>query len=859
MFEEHFCLKDHGHGAIDQKWYRNSELEGQPTKSIRRCFFDSVALEGEVKLLVEYHKVSELFSTDEFLILQLTRLVIACKNSIGVSPGEPLERDLPFFFLLASLKATVIMDRSWINAKRTSEEYENGVEEFLEFASSHVAANNGNDKFYCPCVKCLNDKIFTANEIREHVICDGFNKKYTRWIWHGEFEMSGLSRNEEARNEEGDEAMNDEEMTDNLEEMINDIGAEAFEQANVNKSYNNLSVDADKSLYPGCKNFSRLAATLKLISLKAAHGWSDKSFTELLGVLKSMLPENNELPDSNYTAKKILCPLGLGYKKIHACPNDCVLYRKGFKDMHECPICGISRYKKSDDDGASYDASTKKPPAKVLWYLPIIPRFKRLFASPTEAKNLRWHADQRIDDGQLRHPADSPQWKKMDQLYPSFGDEPRNLRLGLCTDGMNPYGNLSSQHSAWPYIMLSMMISGVDVFDAYKKEIFTMRAMVFCTINDFPAYGNLSGYSNKGHKACPKCGDRTCYHQLQHGRKTVYLGYRKWLKPTHPYRKFMKAFNGKQENDKAPNALTPEQHCIDVMHVEKNVSESLIGTLLNIQGKTKDNLNSRKDMEAMGIRRELAPVEHVQPYLDAHMALLKEQNPKKTERWLVNAHNKSFSSWFKDHVRNDDSTPELIGWLASGPNFDVLFWQGYDINGYSFYTKDRDDKSTVQNSGVIIESESMHFSSSKDKNPLRATSSHYGIIEEIWEVDYLKFKIPVFKCKWVDGNNGVKVDELGVTLVDFSKVGSKNEPFVMASQVKQVFYITDPSNKNVSVVLHGKRIISGDDNDESSLDVSEISAFSSGLPNINSEVISDDVQAVRVDHTEGIWENIPTF
>ncbi|KAL3639232.1 hypothetical protein CASFOL_017139 [Castilleja foliolosa] len=78
----------------------------------------------------------------------------------------------------------------------------------------------------------------------------------------------------------------------------------------------------------------------------------------------------------------------------------------------------------------------------------------------------------------------------------------------------------------------------------------------------------------------------------------------------------------------------------------------------------------------------------------------------------------------------------------------------------------------------------------------------------------------------------------------------------MASQVKQVFYITDPSNANVSVVLHGKRIISGDDNDESSLDVSEISAFSSGLPNINSEVVIDDVHAVRVDHTEGTWENI---
>ncbi|KAL3627055.1 hypothetical protein CASFOL_028418 [Castilleja foliolosa] len=157
-----------------------------------------------------------------------------------------------------------------------------------------------------------------------------------------------------------------------------------------------------------------------------------------------------------------------------------------------------------------------------------------------------------------------------------------------------------------------------------------MRAMIFCTINDFPVYGNLSGYCNKGHKACPKCGQHTDFHQLEHVRKTVYLGYRKWLEPTHPYRLLRKAFNGKQLKERAPNTLTPEQvydqvkdidvtfgkgqkqkstekslwkkrsifyelpywknlevkHCIDVMHMEKNVSDSLIGTLLNIAGKT---------------------------------------------------------------------------------------------------------------------------------------------------------------------------------------------------------------------------------------------------------------------------------
>ena len=35
--------------------------------------------------------------------------------------------------------------------------------------------------------------------------------------------------------------------------------------------------------------------------------------------------------------------------------------------------------------------------------------------------------------------------------------------------------------------------------------------------------------------------------------------------------------------------------------------DSVIGTLLNIQGKTKDGVNARLDLVAMGIREELAP------------------------------------------------------------------------------------------------------------------------------------------------------------------------------------------------------------------------------------------------------------
>ena len=51
----------------------------------------------------------------------------------------------------------------------------------------------------------------------------------------------------------------------------------------------------------------------------------------------------------------------------------------------------------------------------------------------------------------------------------------------------------------------------VDVWDGHQQETFRLRAMVFCTINDFPTYGNLSGYSMKGHHPCPICEKNTCF------------------------------------------------------------------------------------------------------------------------------------------------------------------------------------------------------------------------------------------------------------------------------------------------------------------------------------------------------------
>nr|KYP33207.1 hypothetical protein KK1_045953 [Cajanus cajan] len=143
--------------------------------------------------------------------------------------------------------------------------------------------------------------------------------------------------------------------------------------------FDRLASDANTSLYDGCTKFTRLSAVLKLLKLKAGNGWSDKSFTELLTLLKDMLPKDNVLPNRMYEAKKMLSSIGMSYQKIHACPNDCILFRNEYASLDKCPKCNVLRYKKN------------KVPTKVVWYFPIIPRFRRMYRSVKDAKVWYFH------------------------------------------------------------------------------------------------------------------------------------------------------------------------------------------------------------------------------------------------------------------------------------------------------------------------------------------------------------------------------------------------------------------------------------------------------------------------------------
>jgi hypothetical protein len=270
-----------------------------------------------------------------------------------------------------------------------------------------------------------------------------------------------------------DDASHSDEGID-VEELMHNVVPVVLLQRR-NKGFDNFET-LDKAsrdlLYEDCKwcdkKHTVLWMTTELLKLKASNGWSDTSFSDLLQLLTKVLPKPNGLPNSTYLAKNISCPLTLGVEKIHAWPNHCILYQKEHEFKEICSKCNASWYKQNNDDSegqgrkrknnATLDqdiqgSKERKVSTLVMWYLPVIGHLKHLFSNPRDAQLLLWHM-KRKRDGKIRHPTDGRQWKHFDFNHQEdFSNDPRNIRFGLSTDGMNPFREMRNSHSTWTVIM----------------------------------------------------------------------------------------------------------------------------------------------------------------------------------------------------------------------------------------------------------------------------------------------------------------------------------------------------------------------------------------------------------------------
>jgi len=189
--------------------------------------------------------------------------------------------------------------------------------------------------------------------------------------------------------------------------------------------------------------------------------------------------------------------------------------------------------------------------------------------------------------------------------------------------------------------------SGALIYDISRKQNFIMRATLMWTINDFPAYGMVSRWSTHGKLVCPYCMENNKAFTLTNGGKaSSFYCRRRFLPPNHRYRKNRKDFFvGRVEKDVAPLRLFGEElhdvvseyvdivfglqsgkqkfhgfgltlnwvkrsifwelpywktnllhHNLDVMYIEKNVFENIFNIVMDMKGKTKDNIKARLDI-----------------------------------------------------------------------------------------------------------------------------------------------------------------------------------------------------------------------------------------------------------------------
>ncbi|XP_026418709.1 uncharacterized protein LOC113314148 isoform X2 [Papaver somniferum] len=518
--------------------------------------------------------------------------------------------------------------KEWFTARKGSPRFIEGVKSFIQFTADSLGEDI--NQFHCTCMKCqnYNSRPKTLDEIHGDILDHGFDVTYRTWIHHGEkprennstvrasalptnnvvseasfprmvdLFLDTLGRTELGNHENG--AIDEDSSNANVEDDSGanvEGGAGASVEDGVDADFRKRMLDALQPLYPDCGGeHTKLSTVIELLSLKARYQCSNVFFTELLKFMKTILPEGNTLPSTCAKAKGMLKPFNLPVEIIHACFNDCILYRKENADYEECPKCHASRWKVPPEGS---DPNARKVPVKKLRFFPITERLQRWYGTPWIAEQMYYHSNVEESITHMRHPVDSSSWKSIDRKWPEFASEKRNVRLGLATDGFNPFGMMTT-HSTWPvmvfpfnlppsvctsndFTLLSLLIPGpsgpngnIDVYlqplidelielwlkgkltyDAHTKTSFTMKAILMWCIHDYPAYAYMSGLRTSGKFGCPACGEDTEALRLKWGNKFAYMGHRRFLRDrSHPYRRETDKFNGFKEDRGAPIRLS---------------------------------------------------------------------------------------------------------------------------------------------------------------------------------------------------------------------------------------------------------------------------------------------------------------
>ncbi|XP_071739910.1 uncharacterized protein [Rutidosis leptorrhynchoides] len=515
----------------------------------------------------------------------------------------------------------------------------------------------------------------------------------------------------------------------------------------------------------------------RLFHSKCVGKCNEKGLNMILDTMREAFPHAC-IPKSFYEVRKTIRELGLGYEKIDAYPNDCILYWKHNKDKIKCDVCQTSRYKQSNNDSDEStkqadhndgDYKGKKVRENALCYFPLILHFQRLFMYPKTVESMRWHEESHMKDGLLRHPAYSPAWKTFNYQNHEFAKEPRNVRVGLENDGFNPVGNMSISHSTWPVVLMSynlppwlcmkkpflfltLLLSGPSA-PASTKSNFQLRAGLIWTLIFLGAFRQL----------CLKVLNPTDLVKMEKDIGNILCELERIFTPS--FFDVMIHLSVHIASEAGLGDLFITVGCI----------QSRASDVETIYNKTSRNHDGGGDETVLPILcmsgRPIGATNVERLGYDtlaiAHSYVLVNCS----EIYFLRIDHLNIPTHGNQHKRKRD---------------------------IQYVEKNR----TIQNSGVMLEAITSRFSSARDNNPVTGHVTYYGVLNDIIKLLYADDKkVVLFHCDSISGSSRIKFDENGFTIIHFRGLKQTKEPYILASQAQQVFYAKDHVRKGWKVVI----------------------------------------------------------
>ncbi|PIL29487.1 hypothetical protein GSI_08429 [Ganoderma sinense ZZ0214-1] len=231
---------------------------------------------------------------------------------------------------------------------------------------------------------------------------------------------------------------------------------------------------------------------------------------------------------------------GFGPERYDCCVNSCCCFVGPHAEHDTCPYCAEAR---RDSQGRA---------RKTFVYLPLIPRLKAFLANPDMAEKMKHRAeDFEHEPGKMKDVYDSRHYQDLRrknvvvngrELPHRFFEDPRDIALGLSTDGFAPFKRRTK--TAWPLIVfnynlpsdlrfklkyvlglgvipgpkkphdldsflwpftqeLLRLAIGVHAYDARSKDFFALRAFLILVFGDIPAISMVM--CMKGHNGLSPC------------------------------------------------------------------------------------------------------------------------------------------------------------------------------------------------------------------------------------------------------------------------------------------------------------------------------------------------------------------